>query len=272
LNILRTLNWVPILACLLTISTAAGAQGTGLSVASRGDTGTETDAGRSLATIAPTELTDEMRAALLRAQGVTQIRGPSTVRRTPIKLFNRTFRDAAAARHAEDIAALTQALIALDPDVVDPAEAARAARAVYTYVDQLIVEYEIADSPLVHNTKVNFGAKPRGLCWHWAHDVDSRLQMEHFRTLRIHRAIANYNNIRLEHSTSLRGPRGGEMMDAMVLDPWREGGKLVWKIAREDTRYNWTPRQEVFVYKRNRDTGRSNGKPTRSARFDINDR
>ncbi len=167
----------------------------------------------------------------------------------PPKLFDKAFRDASIARHAEDIAKLTQAFVDLGPDV-DPREAARAARVVYTYVDQLVVEYEIEDSPLVHNTKVNFGQKPRGLCWHWAHDLDIRLQMERFRTLEIHRAIANYNNIRLEHSTTLLGRRGGAMEDAIVLDPWREGGKLTWKIAREDTRYNWTPRDEVFAYKR----------------------
>lgn len=167
----------------------------------------------------------------------------------PPKLFDKAFRDASIARHAEDIAKLTQAFIDLGPNI-DPREAARAARAVYTYVDQLVVEYEIEDSPLVHNTKVNFGQKPRGLCWHWAHDLDIRLQMERFRTLEIHRAIANYNNIRLEHSTTLLGRRGGAMEDAIVLDPWREGGVLTWKIAREDTRYNWTPRDEVFAYKR----------------------
>jgi len=242
---LRALKCLPVAALLVSLSTAAWAQGTDLSVAARADTGS----GVLLTAIPPSDLTDDMRATILRAQGVTQVRGPSTLRRQPIKLFDRAFRDASAARHAEHIANLTQALIALDPAAVDPAEAARAARVVYTYVDQLIIEYEIEDSPLVHNTKVNFGQKPRGLCWHWAHDLDSRLQMERFRTLEIHRAIANYNNIRLEHSTTLLGPKGGTMMEAMVLDPWREGGELVWKIAREDTRYNWTARDEVFAYK-----------------------
>lgn len=242
---LRALNCLPVAALLLSCATAAGAQGTALPVAARADT----SIGVSLATVPPADLTDDMRAAILRAQGVTQLRGASTLRRQPIKLFDQAFRDASAARHGAHIAALTQALIALDPAIVDPAEAARAARVVYTYVDQLIVEYEIEDSPLVHNTKVNFGQKPRGLCWHWAHDVDSRLQMERFRTLDIHRAIANYNNIRLEHSTTLLGPKGGAIEDAMVLDPWREGGELVWKVMREDTRYNWTERDEVFAYK-----------------------
>ncbi len=167
----------------------------------------------------------------------------------PPRLFDKAFRDASAEKHAEDIARLTQAFLDLGPGV-DPEEAARAARAVYTYVDQLVIEYEIEDPPLTHNTKVNLGLKPRGLCWHWAHDIDKRLQMERFKTLQIHRAIANYNNFRLEHSTTILGRRGDPMEKGIVLDPWRKGGELFWEIVEKDTRYNWTPRDEVFAYKR----------------------
>lgn len=181
------------------------------------------------------------------AYGTRQVR---TV--PPPKLFDKAFRDASAQKHAAEIEKLRQAFMNLGPGV-DPEEAARAARVVYTYVDQLVIEYQIEDSsPLAHNTKVNFGQKPRGLCWHWAHDLDIRLQMERFKTLEIHRAIANYNNIRLEHSSTILGRRGDSMYDSIVLDPWRNAGDLYWDIVREDTRYNWTPRQEVFAYKRAR--------------------
>ncbi len=163
--------------------------------------------------------------------------------------FDQAFYNASAQRHAAKIAELTQAFINLGPDV-DPNEAARAARVVYTYVDQLVIEYQITDSPLVHNTKVNFGTKPRGLCWHWAHDIDDRLQLERFRTLEIHRAIANHNNLRLEHSTTMLGRRGDPMYKAIVLDPWRLGGELFWEVAANDTRYDWTDREQVFAYKR----------------------
>ncbi|MEQ9257463.1 MAG: hypothetical protein RIG84_00040 [Roseovarius sp.] len=167
------------------------------------------------------------------------------------KTFDQAFYDASARRNAADIAKLTQAFLNLGPGV-DPEEAQRAAYVVYTYVDQLVVEYEITSGPLAHNTAVNFGTKPRGLCWHWAHDLDDRLQKERFRTLEIHRAIANYDSLRLEHSTTILGRRGDAMEDSIVLDPWRNGGELFWDIVRNDTRYNWTPRDEVFAFKRAR--------------------
>jgi len=163
--------------------------------------------------------------------------------------FDKAFYQASAQRNAADIAALRQAFLDLGPGV-DPEEASRAAYVAYTYVDQLVVEYEIDSGPLAHNTKVNFGTKPRGLCWHWAHDMDDRLQRENFKTLEIHRAIANYDNIRLEHSTTILGRRGDSMEDSLVLDPWRDAGDLFWGLVREDGRYNWTERSAVFAWKK----------------------
>lgn len=163
--------------------------------------------------------------------------------------FDKAFYQAAAQREAANIAALKQAFLDLGPGV-DPEEAGRAAYVAYTYVAQLVVEYEIDSGPLAHNTAVNFGTKPRGLCWHWAHDMDARLQRENFRTLEIHRAIANYDSIRLEHSTTILGRRGDSMEDSLVLDPWRDAGDLYWSLVREDGRYDWTERSKVFAWKK----------------------
>ncbi len=163
--------------------------------------------------------------------------------------FDKAFYQASAQRNAADIAALKQAFLDLGPGV-DPEEAARAAYVAYTYIDQLVVEYEIDSGPLAHNTAVNFGNKPRGLCWHWAHDMDARLQRENFKTLEIHRAIANYDSIRLEHSTTILGRRGDRMEDSLVLDPWRGAGDLYWGLVSQDGRYDWTERSKVFAWKK----------------------
>ncbi|MEM7471194.1 MAG: hypothetical protein AAF340_07570 [Pseudomonadota bacterium] len=146
---------------------------------------------------------------------------------------------------------LGETLLALDPSV-DPLEANRAAALAYRHTATLAREYEIEDGPILHNIKVNRGTKPRGLCWHWAEDLETRLAQEGFETLQLHRAIANFDNWRLEHSTVIISAKGAVMYDGIVLDAWREGGTLFWSPVRADTRYNWTPRQEVFDWKRER--------------------
>lgn len=146
-----------------------------------------------------------------------------------------------------DVTRLAAAILDLGPQV-DPEEAARAARISYEHSHRLALEYEITDPPIVHNTKVNMGLKPRGLCWHWARDMEDRLKLENFQTLDLHRAVANADNaFRLEHSTAVISAKGDSFREGIVLDPWRKGGRLTWAPVAWDKDYTWEPRNEVVA-------------------------
>lgn len=150
---------------------------------------------------------------------------------------------------AGEVTRLASAIAALGPEV-DRAEAARAAQVAYTHTHDLARQYQITDPPLIHNTKVNMGLKPRGLCWHWARDMEDRLKQEDFATLDLHRAVANADNrFRLEHSTAIVSARGAPYDAGIVLDPWRKGGRLTWAPVRADADYRWEPRNEVVARK-----------------------
>ncbi|WP_245840880.1 hypothetical protein [Puniceibacterium sediminis] len=153
------------------------------------------------------------------------------------------------------IAELSRAILSLGPNV-DPSEASRAARIAVTYPRRLAIEYEITDPPIIHNMKVNAGLRPRGLCWHWAHDMASRLRQEDFQTLDLHHAIANADvTLRIEHSSVVISAAGDDMYDGLILDPWRYGGALYWGPPVQDTAYKWRPRQKVWDYKREKRAG-----------------
>lgn len=148
--------------------------------------------------------------------------------------------------------ALEQNILALG-EGIDPAEAARAAQIAYDHTRELAARYQITDPPLVHNSKVNMGLRPRGLCWHWAEDMEKRLVAENFQTLDLHRAIANADNpFRISHSTAIVSRKGDDMFAGMVLDPWRLGGVLTWVKTVEDDKYNWRPQAEVHQLLRSR--------------------
>lgn len=150
-----------------------------------------------------------------------------------------------------EIAKLAEGIVALGPNV-DPDEAIRAARISFEHTRALAIAYEIVDPPMIHNTKVNMGLKPRGLCWHWAEDMEKRLKSEGFETLVIHRAIANANNFRIEHSTAIIAQRGDDMYKGMVVDPWRTGGTLTFNRTVADPDYDWLPQAVVHEQKRQR--------------------
>ena len=150
------------------------------------------------------------------------------------------------------INALAATILSLG-DHVDPIEATRAANIAYRYPIELAAEYGVEDAPIAHNRKVNLGIKPRGLCWHWAEDLQAKLISENFETLDVHRAIANgLNPILLSHSTALISAKGDTMYDAIVLDPWRHSGTLFWSKTKEDKRYKWYPRLEILTERQRR--------------------
>ncbi|MDH3220092.1 MAG: hypothetical protein OEO19_11230 [Gammaproteobacteria bacterium] len=144
---------------------------------------------------------------------------------------------------------LNLAILSLRADV-DSGEARRAATIAIRYSQQLAREYEITDSAIVHNLKVNLGLRPRGLCVDWTADLLARLAQERFRSLDLHWAIANYESaFRLEHSTVVISARGEAMQRGLVLDPWRHSGWLYWAPASNDPGYPWKPQAEVHALK-----------------------
>ena len=149
-----------------------------------------------------------------------------------------------------EVAALASAIEAMSP-AIDPVEARQAAAIAFAYTRELAIAYEITDPPLVHNTKVNMGLRPRGLCWHWAEDMEERLDAEAFETLEMHRAIANHDSDWLiDHSTAIILAKGADWDDGIVLDPWRLGGTLTWVPVRDDDRYDWANRDDVLDWRR----------------------
>ncbi|WP_245243197.1 hypothetical protein [Pararhodobacter sp. SW119] len=144
-----------------------------------------------------------------------------------------------------EVVALSDAILALGPGV-DPEEAERAARIAFSYSRQLAREYRITDPPLIHNAKINLGLRERGLCYHWAEDIEARLLEENFRTLVLHRAISPDRPFRIEHSTAVISRKGDGLHDGVVLDPWRMGGRLFWSPVREDTAYDWQRAAKVL--------------------------
>lgn len=154
------------------------------------------------------------------------------------------------------ITELQRAILSLD-DSIDSSEARHAATIAIQYPQQLAREYEITDPPLVHNMKVNLGVKPRGLCIDWTEDLMTRLRKEHFHSLDLHWGIANYENaFRLEHSSVIISARGQDLQQGLVLDPWRQSGRLFWAKTTEDPVYQWYPQGDIHALKRERKAAR----------------
>lgn len=143
-----------------------------------------------------------------------------------------------------DVDALAQSIQALGPNV-DPAEAQQAATIAYAYSQQLKQDWNVTDPAIIHNAKIINGFREKGLCNDWAEAMTKRLRQENFRTLDLHWATSPPTPLRIIHHSASISAKGDTMYDGIILDPWRNSGTLFWAPVREDTRYNWAPRQEV---------------------------
>ncbi len=147
--------------------------------------------------------------------------------------------------HEQKITELTSAIAALG-ERVDPGEARRAAEVAVRYPLELAEQYELTTPPLWHNTLVNLGVKPRGLCVHWTRDLLAELRGLRLATLKTHWGVANAEaTFRIEHSTAIITVRGKPMNTGIVLDPWRNSGSLFWSRVSEDIEYAWHPLADV---------------------------
>lgn len=141
------------------------------------------------------------------------------------------------------VAALVADLRSLSP-AVDPHEAQSLADTALNHSLDLAEQYGAVRPAVLQNVLVNLKFKDRGLCYHWADDLQAKLQTVGLRTLRLYRVVSKLNT-KHEHNCLVVVARGQRMREGFVLDAWRHGGRLYWKRVTEDRKYDWQLRQDL---------------------------
>lgn len=102
----------------------------------------------------------------------------------------------------------------------------------------LTEEYELVRPPLLHNIFVKMGLRDRGLCYQWTEDLMSHLMALELKDYQLRWAVAHRGSDLREHNTVVVTANGQPFEDGLVLDPWRNSGKLYWVVVKKDT-YPW---------------------------------
>jgi uncharacterized coiled-coil protein SlyX len=147
------------------------------------------------------------------------------------------------AQTQNSIAALTQALQKMSPNIL-PEEAAVLAREAHLYPMYLANVWEITSPPLLHNWRRNAGKREYGLCIDWTYAMRQRMRGLTLNSFDWHWGIANEGSEWREHSTLVVTPKGAAFGEGVILDPWRNSGKLFWARIGADERYDWKPYDE----------------------------
>lgn len=137
----------------------------------------------------------------------------------------------------QKIEELYQAIKTLGPNIVD-SEARFVAREAVLYPKVLSNRYKLMSPPLFHNVLVNYGKRPRGLCYQWTHDMGKQINRP-MKSLQFFHGVAFRRNYWREHSTLVVAAKGKGVPDGIILDPWRNSGDLFWSRVKDDKKYPW---------------------------------
>ncbi len=132
---------------------------------------------------------------------------------------------------------LYNAIMTLGPNII-PSEAKFVAREAVLYPKVLANRYKLASPPLYHNVLVNYGKRPRGLCYQWTRDMGLQINRP-MKSLHFMHGVAFRRNYWKEHSTLVVAAKGKGLKDGIILDPWRHSGTLFWSRVKDDKKYPW---------------------------------
>src|SRR4051812_23708987 len=132
---------------------------------------------------------------------------------------------------------LRSELLALGPDVSEE-EAAVLAEVSVRHAEYIRRKWNMVRPIELHNTLVNTGLRPRGLCYQCAEAMYERLHALDLKTFDLHWGVAHKGDLWLEHSGVIVTAKGRPFDDGVVVDAWRHSGRLRWARVTGD-RYPW---------------------------------
>jgi hypothetical protein len=120
------------------------------------------------------------------------------------------------------------------------------ARAIYAKTHELTEEFELTSPPLWHNTLVNIGIKEKGLCYHWSDALYLGLDKKSYAHYDFYLVSANIGEYFFEHNALLITAKGASISEGIIIDGWRDSGRLYATRVKDDTEYQWIERKVYF--------------------------
>jgi hypothetical protein len=136
------------------------------------------------------------------------------------------------------VTTLAAALRQLNPAISEQ-DANTLARESHIYPMYLANVWEVTSPPLIHNVLRNYGKREYGLCIDWTYAMRQRMRGLNLDSFDWYWGIANEGSDLFEHSTLVATAKGAPFEQGIILDPWRNSGKLYWAKVGEDPKYKW---------------------------------
>ncbi len=140
---------------------------------------------------------------------------------------------------------LRQAIVALDTKV-DKKESKLLSQRILAQAARLTRRFDRTLPPWWHNLLVNLHLKNGGLCWQYADAIYLDL-LRHQAILphyRFHLVVAHRGEYFREHNAVLVVAKDKPLNKGLVIDAWRDSGRLVFYPVDKDPDYRWKHRKD----------------------------
>ncbi|NOR55583.1 MAG: hypothetical protein GQ531_05190 [Sulfurovum sp.] len=124
------------------------------------------------------------------------------------------------------------------------AESLTLSQDIFSQTTRLTKDFEVTSPPQYHNFLVNIGMKEKGLCYHWSDALYVHLKSKNYKGFEFHLLGANIGEYWKEHNVLVVVAKGQSWKEGVILDPWRDSGKLYFAKVTKDTKYAWKHRVE----------------------------
>ena len=162
------------------------------------------------------------------------------------KFFIITFFFVGCVNHAptveeNNVVKLSKLLHILTPHVPS-SETMQLSHDIFAKTEKLTKEFEMISPPQYHNFLVNIGVKEKGLCYQWADALYTYFTHRSYPSFEFHLMGANIGEYWSEHNSLVIVAKGMSIEEGIIIDPWRNGGKLYFSKVKDDKKYSWKHR------------------------------
>ncbi len=145
-----------------------------------------------------------------------------------------------------NISKLSSHLYSLDK-TISKSQSQKLAKDIFAYTQKLTKDFKLTSPPLFHNFLVNVGIREKGLCYDWSDALYIHLSHQDYQSFDFHLMGANIGEYWSEHNAMIVVAKGKTPLNGIIIDPWRDSGKLYFSHIKDDKRYSWKWRKEREV-------------------------
>lgn len=126
-------------------------------------------------------------------------------------------------------------------------EATQLSQDIFRETKRLSKEFKLTSPPYWHNFLVNVGLREKGLCYHWSDALYAFVLERDYPSFEFHLMGANIGEYWSEHNVLMVIGKDKRMQEdiiqeGIIIDPWRDSGKLYFSKVKDDTDYVWKHR------------------------------